>query len=273
LTFSLKKAIILFQKSLLSKGIRKMFLRIFCLYLCLLSLVACGEKENKSGPKPLIVITSPDQPPFEFKDTAQGGDKVIGFDMDVIQKVGEHLGRPIKIIEADFAGIIPALQSGRADMGIADLSATDERRKSVDFSDPYYTDKKTLLVLEDSAISSEEDLHDKKIGAQLGSTNATVAQKWAASMPGLSVVTLGKVGELVQELKNGRIQAVVVTDTTSRKIASSTPGLKVIVLKKAEGGPSAIAFPKGSPLVGPTNEALKAMKGDIEQLETKWFIQ
>ncbi len=250
-----------------------MFLRVFCLCFSLIALAGCGEKENNNGPKPLIVITSPDQPPFEFKDTAQGGDKVIGFDMDIIQKVAEHLGRPLKIIEADFSGIVPSLQSGRADMGIADLSATDERRKSVDFSDPYYTDKKTLLVLEDSTITSEEDLNDKKLGAQLGSTNATLAQKWAASIPGLTVVTLGKGGALVQELKNGRIQALVVTEAAAHKIASSTPGLKIITLKKPEGGPSAIAFPKGSPLIEPTNKALKDMKGDIEQFEKKWFSQ
>ena len=250
-----------------------MFLRVFCLCFCLLSLVGCGEKEKQSGPKPLIVMTSPDQPPFEFKDTANGGDTVIGFDMDIIHEIGRRLGRPVQIVETDFAGIVPALQAGRADMGISDLSATEERRKSVDFSDPYYTDNKALLVLENSTISSEEDLNDKKIGAQLGSTNATLAQKWAASMPGLSVVALGKVGDLVQELKNERIHAVLVTDTTARKIFNSTPGLKIIGLKKTEGGPSAIAFPKGSSLVAPTNEALKAMKVDIEKFEQKWFTQ
>jgi arginine/lysine/histidine transporter system substrate-binding protein len=250
-----------------------MFLRVLCLGLGLMTLVGCGEKENQNGPKPLIVMVSPDQPPFEFKDTAQGGDKVIGFDIDVIQKVAEHLGRPLKIVEIDFSGIVPSLQSGRADMGISDLSATEERRKSVDFSDPYYTDKKTLLVLEDSTIASEEDLNDKKLGAQLGSTNATLAQKWAASIPGLTVVTLSKGGALVQELKNGRIQALVVTEATARKIASSTPGLKIIALKKQEGGPSAIAFPKGSPLIAPVNEALKEMKGDLGQFEKKWFSQ
>lgn len=251
-----------------------MFIRMFCLCFSFLSLVACGEKSKQSdGPKPLIVMTSPDQPPFEFKDTAHGGDEVIGFDMDIIHEIGKRLGRPIQIVETDFAGIIPALQSGRADMGISDLSATEERRKSVDFSDPYYTDNKALLVLEESSIDSEEDLKDKKLGAQLGSTNATLAEKWAASMPGLSVVTLVKVGELVQELKNGRIQAIVVTDTAARKITASTSGLKIIVLKKAEGGPSAIAFPKGSPLIEPTNKALKEMKGDIEQFEKKWFTE
>lgn len=250
-----------------------MFLRVFCLCFGLISLVGCGEKEKQSeGQKPLIVITSPDNPPFEFKDTAQGGDKVIGFDMDVIQELGKRLGRPIEIVESDFSGIIPALQSGRADMAIAGIGPTDERRKSIDFSDPYHIDKKALLVLENSNITSEKDLNDKTLGAQLGSTHEALAHKWAEGTPGLSVVSLSKIGELVQELKNDRVQAVLFEDTVAHKVATSTPGLKVVILE-VEGGPSAIAFPKGSSLVTPTNEALRAMKEDIEQLETKWFRQ
>lgn len=250
-----------------------MFLRVCCLCFSLLALIGCGEKQKQSeGPKPLVVITSPDNPPFEFKDTAQGGDKVIGFDMDVIEEVGKRLGRPIQIVETDFAGIIPALQAGRADMAISGLNPTEERKKSIDFSDPYHTDKKALLVLETSSIASEKDLEQKTLGAQLGSAHEVVAKKWAQEIPGLKVVSLGKIGELVQEIKNGRIDAMVFEDTAARKIASSTPGLKVIVLT-VEGGPSAIAFPKGSPLVEPTNKALKEMKSDIEKLETKWFSE
>lgn len=247
-----------------------MTLRVLCLGLCLLSLIGCGEKKDTNAPKPLIVITSPDNPPFEFKDTSQGGDKVIGFDIDVIHELGKRLGRPIKIIEADFAGLIPALQAGRADMSIAGFSPTEERKKSVDFSDPYHIDKKALLVLEGSSITSEKDLQNQTIGAQFGSAHEMTANKWAASTPDLKVIALGKIGELVQEVKNGRIQAIVVEDTVAKKIAASTPGLKVIVLT-VEGGPSAIAFPKGSALVKPTNDALKAMKGDIDKLEAKWF--
>src|SRR6266700_13454 len=112
--------------------------RILSMCLCLIAVVGCGESKKEEAVKPLVIITSPDNPPFEFKDTAQGGDKVIGFDMDVVQKLGEHLGRPIKIVEADFSALIPSLQSGRADMAIAEFSPTDERRKSVDFSDSYF---------------------------------------------------------------------------------------------------------------------------------------
>ncbi len=251
-----------------------MAVRFLLVGLSLLSLIGCGEKkENAEGPKPLIVITSPDNPPFEFKDTATGGDKVIGFDMDVVQKLGEHLGRPIKVVEADFAALIPSLQSGRADIAIAELGASDERRKSVDFSDPYYINTFSLLVPEDSTVTSEKELNDKKLGAQLGSTNEALAHKWAETIPGLSVISLNKVGDLVQELKSGRLQAAVMGSTTAHKIAASTPGVKVIVLNTSNGGGLAIAFPKGSPLVVPTNEALKKMKGDLDQIAEKWITQ
>lgn len=247
-----------------------MVLRAFCLCLSLLTLVGCGEKEKRTeGPKPLVVITSPDNPPFEFKDTAQGED-VIGFDMDVIHELGKRLGRPIQIVEMDFPGIIPAIQSGRGDMAIAAIAATDERRKSVDFSDPYYTYKFALLVPEDSKITSERDLNGKMIGVQMGSSHEAQANKWKETIPDLSLMSLNNFVALAQEVKNGRIQAALTEETTAHKIATSTPGLKVVVVD-AQGESPAIVFPKGSPWVQPTNEALKTMKKDIEQIETKWF--
>ncbi len=247
-----------------------MLFRLVCVCLSLFSLVGCGEKKSEEGQKPLIVITSPDNPPFEFKDTTQGEDKVVGFDMDVIHKLGERLGRSIKIVEADFPSLIPSLQSGRADMAIATIAATDERRKSVDFSDPYYTYKFALLVPESSSLTSEKELSDKKLGVQLGSSHEILAQKWVKNIPGLSLVSLNKMGDLVQELKNGRVQGVLTEDSTARKIASLTPGIKVVVLD-VPGEAFAIAFPKGSALVAPVNEALKMIKEDMEQMTAKWI--
>jgi len=246
-----------------------MFLRIVGLFLVLISLGGCEKSSPKEEIKPLTVIISPDNPPFEFKETAQAGDQVIGFDVDVVKKLSQHLGRPIKIIEADFAAIIPSLQSGRADMGISTIVATDERRKSVDFSDPYYAHKLALLVPEDSSLTSEKELSNKTLGVQLGSSHEVLAQKWKMTLPGLSLVSLNKGGELVQELKNDRIQAVLTEETTAHKITASTPGLKVIVLE-VPGEELVIAFPKGSPWVVPSNQALKAMKEDIEKIADKW---
>lgn len=249
-----------------------MAVRFFGVCLSLLLLVACGEKKEESGPKPLVLITSPDNPPYEFKDTAQNGDEVIGFDIDVAKKLGEYLGRPIKIVESDFPSIVPSLQSGRADMAMAELYPTEERCKSVDFSDPYYSNKPALLVLESSPLTSERELTGQKVGAQSGSPNETMAHQWAESQPGLMVVSLNKIGDLVQELKNGRVQAVIMGDNIAHRISASTPGLKVVKLDTPEQN-IVIVFPKGSPLVPQVNEALKKMKGDIEQISTKWMTQ
>lgn len=250
----------------------EMVKKIFSACVCLLFLVSCSEKKADEGKTPLIVITSPDNPPYEFKDTTQSGDKVIGFDIDIVHKLGEHLDRPVKIIEADFSSLIPSLQSGRADMAIAELSPTEERRKSVDFSSPYYNNKSELLVLETSSLISEKDLEEKKLGVQLGSSNEVIGRKLAESVPGLTLVTLNKVGDLVQELKNERIQAALIGGAVAHKIVKATPGFKVVSIN-VSSGEIAIAFPKGSPLVAPANEALKEMQGDIKNIEAKWITQ
>lgn len=249
-----------------------MLMRSLWACISLFLLISCGEKKNHNEQKPLIIITSPDNPPFEFKDTAKGGDQVIGFDMEVAQKLGERLGRPVKIVEADFSSLIPSLQSGRADMSLSCFFPTDERRKSVDFSDPYYTYKLSLLIPHDSSIASEKELQSKKLGVQLGSSHEALAQKWMKDIPDLSLVSLTKVGDLVQELKSGRVQAILTEDITAKNIAAATPGLKVVVLE-APGEGLSIAFPKGSPLVAPVNEALKTMQEDIKQIESKWIAK
>lgn len=249
-----------------------MIIRLFTLCLTLLCLVGCEKSAQKEERKPLVVIISPDNPPFEFKETAHDGDQVVGFDVDVVQELSKRLGRPLKIVEADFAALIPSLQSGRADMAISELGPTDERRKSVDFSDTYYVNKSSLLVLEDSPLTSEKDLNGQKLGVQLGSTNETFARTWSQTIPNLSIISLNKVGDLVQELKNGRVQAILIGDQVARKIANSTPGVKVITAD-TPGGELAIAFPKGSPLVAPINAALKGMKEEISHIAEKWLSQ
>lgn len=243
------------------------------LYLGFILLSLCGCKETtepSSEGKPLVLITSPDNPPFEFKDTGHGGDKVIGFDMDVAHNLAQRLGRPLQIVEMDFSSIIPALQSGRADMAMAGFTVTDERSKSVDFSDPYYTFKLAFLLPENSPIKSEKNLHNLNLGVQLGTSHEILAKRWQELDPTLSLKSLTKIGELVQDLKNGRIQAILIEETTARNIVAATPGLKVLPLE-SKGEDIAIAFPKGSPWVTPTNEALKEMKSDIHELTQKWM--
>ena len=247
-----------------------MIYRIFALSLLCLSLVGCEKSPQKDSVQPITVILSPDNPPFEFKETAQGGEQVIGFDVDIVKEIGKRLGRPITIIETDFGAIIPSLQAGRADMAVSELAPSEERKKSVDFSNPYYVNASAFLVPESSSLTSEKDLAGQKLGVQLGTVNEVYAKKCAEEIPNLTVVALSKVGELVQELKNDRVQAVLVGEKVCQNIAKSIPGLKV-VNSHISGGEIAIAFPKGSPLVGPVNDVLKQMKDVTQAIEEKWI--
>jgi polar amino acid transport system substrate-binding protein len=247
-----------------------MIYKFFALSLICFCLVGCEKSSQNEGLKPITVILSPDNPPYEFKDTDQGNGQVLGFDVDIIKELGKRLGRPIEIIEADFGAIIPSLQSGRADIAISELNPTEERKKSVDFSNPYYVDKSSFLVLESSTLTSEKDLAGQKLGVQLGTTNEASAKEWAKNIPNLTIVTLGKLGELVQELKNGRIQAILNAEKGCQNIAHATSGLKV-VSTDIKGRELSVAFPKGSPLVGPVNDALKQMTDVIQTFENKWI--
>jgi len=112
----------------------------------------------------------------------------------------------------------------------------------------------------------------KKLGVQLGSSHEVLAKKWQDQYPALTLVPLNKIGDLVQELKNGRIDGVLIGESEARKIASLTIGAKAVPLE-IQGEAFVIAFPKGSPLVHQTNDALKTMQVDVNKIEQKWIIK
>lgn len=236
-------------------------------------LVACGRENTNEDEKPLLVMVSPDNPPFEFKDTGSGGRGVLGFDVDLINMVGEQLGREIKIVEVDFSAIIPGIQSKRADMGISGIAATEKRRRSVDFSDPYHSYSFAVVTTKDTIIENHRDLANKRIGTQLGSTHETKSQELADILPGMSVFSLNKLPELILEVKKGRAGAVMTEEAVAKRIVDSNPDLKYTVLDDISGESYFIVFPKDSPLVTEVNKALENLKssGQIDQLITKWI--
>lgn len=236
-------------------------------------LVACGRENTNEDEKPLLVMVSPDNPPFEFKDTGSGGKGVLGFDVDLINMVGEQLGREIKIVEVDFSAIIPGIQSKRADMGISGIAATEKRRKSVDFSDPYHSYSFAVVTKKDTIIENHRDLANKRIGTQLGSTHEAKSQELADTLPGMSVFSLNKLPELILEVKKGRAGAVMTEEAVAKRIVDSNPDLKFTVLDDISGESYFIVFPKDSPLVTEVNQALENLKssGQIDQLITKWI--
>ncbi|HEY9301321.1 MAG TPA: transporter substrate-binding domain-containing protein, partial [Phormidium sp.] len=117
--------------------------------------------------KKFVMVTSADYPPYEFRDTASGSADIVGFDVDIANYIAKELGFQLEIKDTDFSGIIPAVQSGRADFAMAGMTPTAERKKNVDFSDIYYEAKNSIVARKGSNLTTPKSLAGKKVGVQL----------------------------------------------------------------------------------------------------------
>ncbi|OKH23992.1 ABC transporter substrate-binding protein/permease [Chroogloeocystis siderophila] len=223
--------------------------------------------QSQYAGRTLVMVTSADYPPYEFRDTA-AGNEIIGFDIDIANYIARELGFELKIQDTDFSGIIPALQSQRADFAMAGMTPTAERRQNVDFSDIYYEAKNTIVALKGSNFQQPEDLAGKRVGVQLGSIQETAAREFKD----VTIVPLNRTGEIIQEVKARRVDAAIIEDTIATGFVANNPDLEFNTIDAGEGG-SAIAFPKGSPLVAEFNRVLRQMQssGEIDRLVNKWF--
>lgn len=216
----------------------------------------------------LTVATEPAFPPFEFQ--ADNGE-LQGFDIDLMNAIGETAGLEVQFESLPFDGIIPALQAGTVDAAISGMTITEERLQTVDFSRPYIKAGLAIAVQDDNTeIKGLEDLEDKKIAVQIGTTGADQA----AEIPGAEISTFDSAPLALQELANGNVDAVINdAPVTLDAIASGNiDGLKVVgeLLTTEFYG---IALPKGSENVAVINEALMTMMedGTYAEIYQKWF--
>ncbi len=230
--------------------------------------------QSALGKEELVMITSPDYPPYEFYNTAGGERKIVGFDVDIANTLARELGFKLKIQESDFNGLIPALQAGRADFVMAGMTPTPERKKNVDFTIIYYDAKDTIVSLKGSNLKKPTDLKGKNVGVQLGSIQGQNAKTIAKKTP-MQIKQLNKVPDIIQEIRAKRIEAAIIEDTIAQGFIQSNPDLEYSIITSEEQSGSAIALPKGSKLVEPFNKVLYKMKGsnELEGLAKKWFSQ
>jgi His/Glu/Gln/Arg/opine family amino acid ABC transporter permease subunit len=234
-----------------------------------------GNATSPVGKDTLTLITSASYPPYEYYDTTTGKQKVVGFDIDIANTIAQRLGFQIKVMESDFNGLIPALQTNRADFAIAGMSPTKERQKNVDFSIIYYRAKDAIVALKGRGINQLEDLSGKTVGVELGSVQEQSAEKIVQKVASIRLRQLNRLPEIVEEIKSQRIDAAIVENAVARGFVLANPELVSHVIPPLRTSGSAIAFPKGSPLVPQFNQVLQQMKdsGELDKLANKWFSQ
>ncbi|MDO6655199.1 transporter substrate-binding domain-containing protein [Anaerobacillus sp. 1_MG-2023] len=261
---------------------KKNWLMIIGGLFMVMALVACGssnensneEESGGSSEETLIMGTSADYPPFEYIDSAKGED-IIGFDVDIANYIADELGYNVEIKDMDFSGLITALSSERVDFVLAGMTPTDERKENVDFSEIYYSANHMIVSSSDNKMSKPEDLDGAKVGVQLGSIQEDKANELKDSGINMEIITLNRIPELIQELKSGRYDAIIIEDTVAKGYLESNEDLTGENLPNTEEAGSAVAFPKDSELTEEFDEVIKEMKenGKMDELIEKWFGQ
>lgn len=222
----------------------------------------------------LKVGTSAEYSPYEFHKVVDGEDKIVGFDDFLVQEIAKDMGVKVEYEDMDFDGLLGALQADKVDIVLAGMTPDEKRKKSVDFSDIYYTNSNVCIVAKgkEDTIKKSEDLKDLKVGVQKGTTQAD----YVTNTLGISDATqLKKIPDLMLELQNGKIDVIVtgkaVAEINVKKydniaIGNTTVGDEVAetaaaAIKKSSNGVDNTSFVKS------VNDTIKRLQdsGDMDK--------
>ena len=230
------------------------------------TLTACGGSSKGDA---LTFGTNAEFPPFEYVTSNGALGEYDGIDMAIAKQIAEDNGMTAAVENMEFDSLLVALQNGQIDAVIAGMTATDERRETVDFSTPYYTATQVMIVKEDSDITSAADMADKKICVIQGYTGEVCVQDM-----GYTYEAFKKGTEAVMELTNGKCDVVVIDSATAQKYVSDNEGLKIVEDPSAFASEEyAIAVQKGNTeLLDKINKTIDKMLADgtINELAVKY---
>lgn len=253
----------------------KKFLAVLlaALMICI-SFVACSSEKKSDDTntdtdtqETLTMATNAEFPPYEYKE----GDNVVGIDAEVAQAIADKLGMKLEIVDTKFDSIIPGVQSGKYDMGMAGMTVTPEREQSVSFSDSYATGIQSIIVKQGSDIKSVDDLSEKtKIGVQLGTTGDIYAKD---DFGDEAVQEYDKGADAVQALIAGKIDCVIIDNEPAKSFVAANEGLEILKTSYAEED-YAICFKKdNTELQTKVNNALKELiaDGTVQKIVDKYI--
>ncbi len=237
---------------------------------CAMLLAGCGGEKKEAAEKVLRVGTEPSFAPFEFQK--EGSKEFTGFDIDLIRAIGKQMGYKVEVQNMGFDALIPALNAGNIDVAIAGMSITDERKKVVEFSDPYYTSGLIIMVNKDNNdIKTLKDLEGKRIACQIGTTG----EKKSRSVPGAQVTAFNTQSEASLELKNGGADAVINdAPVVAYYLQQGGSESAKTVGEKMEAEDYGIAVKKdNAKLAAEINKAMAELKknGAFDKIYKTWF--
>ena len=190
--------------------------KLLFVLLIVFGLCGCTSREDK-----LIMVTEASFAPYEYYSDG----KIVGVDVDIAKEIALEMGRKLVVKDVSFDSIIHEVKSGKADLGVAGISYSDERAKQVDFSLEYTTSRQVVLVRESSSINSIDDIKGKKIAVQLGS----VADMYVSEMyDNKNIVREKKYLAAIQDLKDKKVECVVMDELPAKEIVGENNDIKIL---------------------------------------------
>ena len=176
----------------------------------------------------LIMATNAEFPPYEYHE----GDQVVGIDAEIAQASAEKLGLTLRIEDMEFDSIISSIKGGKADVGLAGMTVTEERQEEVNFSTSYATGVQVIIVREDSDITSVDDLFAEGANHIIGVQLTTTGDLYTTDdieKAGLGTIDrYNKGADAVMALKNGQVDCVVIDNEPAKAFVEANEGLKIL---------------------------------------------
>jgi len=205
----------------------------------------------------LIVGTDATYPPFEFVDERG---QITGISAAIGHRIGEVAGKPVEFRNMTFEGLIPALQTGQIDLIISSLTANEERRQSIDFSDPYVKTGLSILAGKNSPVRAPGDLRapSRKVAVRIGTTGEQWCRK---ELPDAQLTSLDTDAACVLEVVNGTVDAWVYDQVSVMNFHAAHPNATRALLQPLREEVWAVGLKKGrNDLKAQVNQALKTMR-------------
>lgn len=238
---------------------------ISLLLVCVMALclfTGCKKEEDNV----LVMATNAAFPPYEYYENGQ----IVGIDAEIAKAIADKLGMEFRIEDMEFDAIIAAVQSGKADIGMAGMTVTEDRKLSVNFTDTYATGVQVVIVREDSPITTIDDIAGKKIGVQTSTTGDIYATDDFGEE---NIERYSKGTDAVASLSAGKIDCVIIDNEPAKAFVAANPGLKILETEYAVED-YAICFSKdNSELGNKVNNALKELiaDGTVQKIIDKYI--
>ena len=217
--------------------------------------LGCTKREDK-----LIMVTEASFAPYEYYSDG----KIVGVDVDIAEEIALELGKKLIVKDVAFDSIINEVKSGKADLGVAGISYTEERAKQVDFSINYTSSKQVVVVRKNSYIDSLDDINNKKISVQLGSVaDMYVSEKYKSK----NIIRQKKYLAAIQDLKDGKVECVVMDELPARQIVMQNNDIRILNDILAEDNYGIIVDKGNKELLEVINKVINRLKveGKIDE--------